>query len=76
MDSRGSRSDATFVTVRTSCPMVDDSKAEGTLPFSFTPFTRVNEQSERRTSEMSSSHPSEVAAPHVLPVYDYVIHSG
>uniref|UniRef100_A0A8C1SBF7 Astrotactin 2 n=1 Tax=Cyprinus carpio TaxID=7962 RepID=A0A8C1SBF7_CYPCA len=28
MDSRGSRSDATFVTVRTSCPMVDDSKAE------------------------------------------------
>lgn len=29
MDSRGSRSDASFVTVRTSCPMVDDSKAEG-----------------------------------------------
>ncbi|XP_016098036.1 astrotactin-2-like [Sinocyclocheilus grahami] len=28
LDSRGSRSDASFVTVRTSCPMVDDSKAE------------------------------------------------
>ncbi|XDV19666.1 hypothetical protein PO909_025104 [Leuciscus waleckii] len=28
VDSRGSRSDASFVTVRTSCPMVDDSKAE------------------------------------------------
>ncbi|XP_051974949.1 astrotactin-2-like isoform X2 [Xyrauchen texanus] len=28
VDNRGSRSDASFVTVRTSCPMVDDSKAE------------------------------------------------
>uniref|UniRef100_A0A8C1QZ03 Astrotactin 2 n=1 Tax=Cyprinus carpio TaxID=7962 RepID=A0A8C1QZ03_CYPCA len=28
VDSRGSRSDASFVTVRTSCPMVEDSKAE------------------------------------------------
>ncbi|KAI7812354.1 putative astrotactin-2 [Triplophysa rosa] len=28
VDSRGSRSDASSVTVRTSCPMVDDSKAE------------------------------------------------
>ncbi|XP_030641157.1 astrotactin-2 [Chanos chanos] len=28
MDSRGSRSEASYVTVRTSCPMVDDSKAE------------------------------------------------
>ncbi|XP_016105005.1 astrotactin-2-like [Sinocyclocheilus grahami] len=28
VDSRGSRSDVSFVTVRTSCPMVDDSKAE------------------------------------------------
>ncbi|XP_066507598.1 astrotactin-2-like [Hoplias malabaricus] len=28
VDSRGSRSDSTFVTVRTSCPMVDDSRAE------------------------------------------------
>lgn len=73
MDSRGSRSDVSFVTVRTSCPMVDDSKAEGTEPFSFTPFTRVNEEIEPR--DMSSSHPSEVAALHVS-VYHYVIHSG
>uniref|UniRef100_A0AAR2L1P4 MACPF domain-containing protein n=1 Tax=Pygocentrus nattereri TaxID=42514 RepID=A0AAR2L1P4_PYGNA len=28
VDSRGSRSDSTYVTVRTSCPMVDDSRAE------------------------------------------------
>ncbi|XP_056313149.1 astrotactin-2-like [Danio aesculapii] len=28
VDSRGSRSDVSFVSVRTSCPMVDDSKAE------------------------------------------------
>lgn len=76
MDSRGSRSDASFVAVRTSCPMVDDSKAEGTEPFSFTPFTRVSEEIEPRSSDMSSSHPSEVAALRVLSVYDYVIRSG
>uniref|UniRef100_A0A8B9JHP1 Astrotactin 2 n=1 Tax=Astyanax mexicanus TaxID=7994 RepID=A0A8B9JHP1_ASTMX len=28
VDSRGSRSDSTYVTVRTSCPMVDDARAE------------------------------------------------
>ncbi|KAG7314898.1 hypothetical protein KOW79_022201 [Hemibagrus wyckioides] len=28
LDSRGSRSDASYVTVRTSCPIVDDSRAE------------------------------------------------
>ncbi|KAI9524630.1 Astrotactin-2 [Dissostichus eleginoides] len=28
MDSRGSHSDSSFVSVRTSCPMVDDSRAE------------------------------------------------
>uniref|UniRef100_A0A3P8WHH1 Astrotactin 2 n=1 Tax=Cynoglossus semilaevis TaxID=244447 RepID=A0A3P8WHH1_CYNSE len=30
VDSRGSHSESSFVTVRTSCPMVDDSRAEGT----------------------------------------------
>lgn len=31
VDSRGSNSESSFVSVRTSCPMVDDSRAEGTL---------------------------------------------
>lgn len=34
LDSRGSRSEASYVTVRTSCPIVDDSRAEGTPPLS------------------------------------------
>lgn len=32
VDSRGSHSESSFVSVRTSCPMVDDSRAEGILP--------------------------------------------
>lgn len=30
VDSRGSQSESSYVSVRTSCPMVDDSRAEGT----------------------------------------------
>lgn len=30
VDSRGGQSESSFVSVRTSCPMVDDSRAEGT----------------------------------------------
>lgn len=31
VDSRGTHSEPSFVTVRTSCPVVDDSRAEGTI---------------------------------------------
>lgn len=45
LDSRGSRSEASYVTVRTSCPIVDDSRAEGTAPLSLSislPPLRLN----------------------------------
>lgn len=35
VDSRGSHSESSFVSVRTSCPMVDDSRAEGILTSEF-----------------------------------------
>jgi hypothetical protein len=31
VDSRGGHSEYSYVSVRTSCPMVDDSRAEGTV---------------------------------------------
>lgn len=45
VDSRGSHSESSFVSVRTSCPMVDDSRAEGTLTlltFSYSAFLYSN----------------------------------
>lgn len=33
VDSRGGHSESSFVSVRTPCPMVDDSRAEGILNF-------------------------------------------
>lgn len=35
VDSRGSYSESSFVSVRTSCPVVDDTRAEGTLTHHF-----------------------------------------